>query len=168
MFGQVFGHRCRRSQLLSSGGFDASGYCFVSPTCLAVQTPVKRSFALVGCCATCLAVQTPVSCEMSSFFSVAQENDNCQPLVPAGTVGCLCASLPVFMLLLFQLARSPHRLESPWGCQCHGLLSIAESFDSISCCVRLRKRSVLFVKSFACARCRVLLVCPFTCETCPC
>ena len=105
---------------------------------------------------------------VSWYFSVAQENDNCQPLVPAGFVGSLSAPLPVFVLLLFQLAGSPHRLESPWGCQCLGFFPIAETFGSIACCVRLRKRSVLFVKSFASARCRELLVCPFTCEACPC
>ena len=46
------------------------------------------------------------------------------------------------------------------NCQCLGFFPIAESFGSIACCVRLRKRSVRFVKCFACARCRVLLVCP--------
>ena len=47
-------------------------------------------------------------------------------------------------------------------------ISIAETFCSIACCVRLRKGSGFLVKSFASAWCRELLVCPFTCETCPC
>ena len=96
---------------------------------------------------------------VSWYFSAAQENDNCQPLVPAGFVGCFSASLLVFVLLG----------EARMGASC--LLLRSFILRAVLTCWRdlgVVGVSVSLVKSFARARCRKLLVCPFACETCPC
>ena len=123
-------------------------------------------------CASVLVLKCcPGDCQLSASSAgrvcwLIQCVSPCFRVVRRSENGCFLHSVA-----LFQLARGPHMLERPWGCRCLGFsrcLRSTETICSIACCVRLRKGSGLLVKSFASARCRKLLVCPFACETCPC